>query len=330
MGDKHSLFQRYKKDFHEKMLFEKYIEYRSRILDNGASIHSTPSERQTSYDAELIELLNERETLSTYVDVKTKSIKEKIPYHVWYENTVANKRKDHVNNNGEKLRECYFLVTSTSWTPDEDIQLLLDALLDFEEVIQKVAKERGTPPPFFIIFITGKGPLKEYFESLLRTVYNPKMSFIHVLTLWLEPEDYPRLLGCCDLGISLHTSTSGLDLPMKVLDMFGASLPVLAADFRALGELVQNNVNGLIFTDKATLVQHFVTLFNFETRGNLLSILAKGVGNGKRWEENWTQTMTPILKNIVQTNRKRNYTLIFLWYTLLLLPLFFVFRNIIR
>ena len=109
VSDKHSLFQRYKKDFHEKMLFEKYIEYRSRILDNGASIHSTPSERQTSYDAELIELLNERETLSTFVDVKTKSIKEKIPYHVWYENTVANKRKDHVNNNGEKLRECYFL-----------------------------------------------------------------------------------------------------------------------------------------------------------------------------------------------------------------------------
>lgn len=78
-------------------------------------------------------------------------------------------------------------------------------------------------------------------------------SKISIETLWLEPEDYPRLLSLCQLGVSLHYSSSGLDLPMKVVDMFAAGLPVLAVNYPALSELVKDGVTGFVFSDRKKL-----------------------------------------------------------------------------
>lgn len=122
------------------------------------------------------------------------------------------------------------LVSSTSWTPDEDFGILLKALQAYEET----ALAEPLVYPQLLCIITGKGPQKEHYTEEIARL---KWQMVSVITPWLEIEDYPSVLASADLGVCLHWSTSGLDLPMKVVDMFGSGLPVCAYDFKWL---VQN------------------------------------------------------------------------------------------
>ncbi|XP_036164942.1 chitobiosyldiphosphodolichol beta-mannosyltransferase isoform X2 [Myotis myotis] len=162
------------------------------------------------------------------------------------------------------------LVSSTSWTEDEDFSIFLAAL-------------------------ESKGPLKEHYSHLIGQKH---LQHIQVCTPWLEAEDYPLLLGSADLGVCLHKSSSGLDLPMKVVDMFGCCLPVCAVNFRCLRELVKHEENGLVFEDAEELAAQLQMLFSkFPDPAGKLNQFRKNLRESKqlRWDESWKQTVLPLL-----------------------------------
>mmetsp|Transcript_24987 Transcript_24987/g.40554 ORF Transcript_24987/g.40554 Transcript_24987/m.40554 type:complete len:479 (-) Transcript_24987:1775-3211(-) len=184
----------------------------------------------------------------------------------------------------------FLIVSSTSWTPDEDFGILLNALVVLDKSPRIKSKK-------ILCVVTGKGPQKEMYLAKI-----DKLGLQHVLikTIWLEAEDYPKLLGSADLGVCLHTSSSNLDLPMKVVDMYGSGLPVCAYDYECLSELVQDGLNGLVFKTEVELAAQLASLVLDPGCEELLSKLRAGVCDfsKKRWREHWLEETSPVIKRV--------------------------------
>ncbi|TIB07182.1 hypothetical protein E3P89_03955 [Wallemia ichthyophaga] len=183
------------------------------------------------------------------------------------------------------------LVTSTSWTPDEDFDMLLSALETYEKA---KASSGNSQLPNILLAITGRGPLKQEFEKRVHHL-EKTWKCVRVCTVWLEPHDYPKLLGAAHLGLSFHSSSSGLDLPMKVVDMFGAGLPVCALNFACLHELVVDGVNGLTFESGTQLGGQLVDLLASKNKlSNLRDYLAHSADAD--WQTNWNTHLNVLLE----------------------------------
>ncbi|CZS92028.1 related to beta-1,4-mannosyltransferase [Rhynchosporium agropyri] len=182
------------------------------------------------------------------------------------------------------------LVSSTSWTPDEDFSLLLEALCAYAASSTKL-------PPILAI-ITGKGPQKQtYLDKIATLTQASKLDNVTISTAWLRAEDYATLLACADLGVCLHMSSSGVDLPMKVVDMFGAGLPVVGyGDYESWGELVKDGINGRSFVTSIELAEVLEELFS-EIEGKQLGKLRKGAikEGSRRWDEEWDSVAGRVL-----------------------------------
>lgn len=177
------------------------------------------------------------------------------------------------------------IVSSTSWTADEDFLILLDALVQYSTAVSEQKKRL----PNLLVIITGKGPLKDYYLSRIKKLQSEaKLTKIDITTAWLSASDYAALLGSADLGVSLHTSSSGVDLPMKAVDMLGTGLPVLGwSRFEAWRELIHENVNGCGFESSDGLASLLEKLLGGD--GEQLKRLREGALQDcqRRWEDEW-------------------------------------------
>ncbi|KAH1237474.1 UDP-glycosyltransferase TURAN [Glycine max] len=204
------------------------------------------------------------------------------------------------------------VVSSMSWTPDKDFAILLEAAVMYdrrvaaiigeddsvdEEVMWKeISDAKQCLYPRLLFIITGKGPEKEKYEA---TIKGMKLKRVAFRTMWLSADDYPLLLGSADLGVCLHMSSSGLDLPMKVVDMFGCGLPVRAVSYSCIRELVRLDKNGLLFSSSSELADELLLLFKgFPDDCEALEVLKYGAletGSSARWATEWEEQAKPLI-----------------------------------
>eukprot|EP00268_Persea_americana_P037568 TRINITY_DN37229_c0_g1_i1.p1 TRINITY_DN37229_c0_g1~~TRINITY_DN37229_c0_g1_i1.p1 ORF type:complete len:483 (+),score=97.89 TRINITY_DN37229_c0_g1_i1:134-1582(+) len=212
------------------------------------------------------------------------------------------------------------VVSSTSWTADEDFSMLLGAAVMYDRRVAAALNEDDSVPqetlwmdiyngkqypyPRLLFIITGKGPEREKYEEKIKKLNLKRVAF---RTMWLSAEDYPLLLGSADLGVCLHTSSSGLDLPMKVVDMFGCGLPVCAVSFSCIEELVKVDINGLLFSSSSELADELLMLFKgFPDECDTLKSLRNGAlatGYTKRWATEWEQHALPLINQVISSHK---------------------------
>uniref|UniRef100_A0A2I3THX5 Uncharacterized protein n=1 Tax=Pan troglodytes TaxID=9598 RepID=A0A2I3THX5_PANTR len=154
-------------------------------------------------------------------------------------------------------------------------------------------EEPATEPSAFMERDAGSGLVMQLF-LFLNTEFEQ---------LTLDGHNLPSLV-CVITGtgrwtcVCLHTFSSGLDLPMKVVDIFGCCLPVCAVNFKCLHELVKHEENGLVFEDSEELAAQLQMLFsNFPDPAGKLNQFQKNLRESQqlRWDESWVQTVLPLV-----------------------------------
>jgi beta-1,4-mannosyltransferase len=182
-------------------------------------------------------------------------------------------------------------VCPTSWGADEDMDLLLAG-------IELWDSQANAQPLQLMVLITGRGPLREAFERRLALI---SWRRVILRTAFLDPADYRDLLRAAHFGVSLHRSSSGVDLPMKIIDLFGARTPTCVLDYSScLAEQIQPGHTALTFRSSAEFAQRIDELLTgFPDHPQALEQMRENieVAFPETWQEAWQRDAAPIFNH---------------------------------
>jgi beta-1,4-mannosyltransferase len=170
------------------------------------------------------------------------------------------------------------VVCPSGWTADEDLDVLLDSL----DLLGASC---------FEFHVTGDGPRRGELEPRLAELRSRGLT-IH--TGYLEESEYRALVASAALGLSMHRSSSGLDLPMKIVDLFAAGVPVCALDYGpVLREQVSDGETGLFFRNAGDLA---ALLKRLEHEPGILERMRYSLRGLPKttWAEEWTRVAAPV------------------------------------
>ncbi|RNF25946.1 putative dolichyl-P-Man:GDP-ManGlcNAc2-PP-dolichyl beta-1,4-mannosyltransferase [Trypanosoma conorhini] len=195
-----------------------------------------------------------------------------------------------------------FVVAATSWTADDDYSMVVEALARVDRLLQQ--RQNGTASlvlkPIWLL-VTGKGVSRERFEcAVAAALLSP---LVTVTTMYFQSYlDYAAALGAADVGLCLHHSSSGLDLPMKAVDMLGSGLPVVALRYEALPELLDEK-RGWLFSNAEELERILWRLVQGDSDSDAGSVKQKRLHVMQRrdetWDERWRSVVLPLLQDLL-------------------------------
>ncbi|KEG15164.1 glycosyltransferase [Trypanosoma grayi] len=203
-------------------------------------------------------------------------------------------------------RSGLFMIAATSWTVDDDYSIVVDALKRIDTRLQQERKKEKNGlhslKPLWLL-VTGKGASRARFEQSVAAAH--LSSLVTVTTIYFQSyTHYAMALGAADVGLCLHHSSSGLDLPMKAVDMLGSGLPVAALRYDALAELLDSK-RGWMFSNAEELEEIFCQnlLPRFE-QGDAADSLGEArfhvlQSRCETWDDKWRSVVLPLLLELL-------------------------------
>jgi beta-1,4-mannosyltransferase len=179
-------------------------------------------------------------------------------------------------------------VCPAGWTADENMGMLIDAIALL-------------PAGRIEFHLTGHGPEYARLEPRIGKLREAGHA---IRTGFLSDADYWALIARADIGISMHGSSSGLDLAMKVVDLFSGGVPVCAFDYGGcVREQIREGRTGFLFQNAAGLEAALSRCVNDPA---MLAAMRRDVLENwsATWSEEWKRVAAPALDAPTASLRK--------------------------